>query len=117
MAMRPLAGNVGFAALCAILGAILLCAAPGAAIAGPEPAASAQDESLAQAVKPRPRTKVRVYRGYPNRRSHAVYPLPYDVEYPGPNGVRHCVNRYVTERRPSGNVIVPQMRCTWVVRR
>ena len=75
---------------------------------------TALNESFAQATRQRP--QVRINR-YPFRRYHAVYPLPYDVEYPGPNGVRHCVNRYVTERRPSGSVLVPHMRCTWMVRR
>ena len=79
--------------------------------AAPERAAL---DSYAQAAQPRPQLRIN---RYPFRRYHAVYPLSYDVEYPGPNGVRHCVNRYVTERRPSGNVIVPQMRCTWIVRR
>ena len=88
----------------------MLDAAPGRAASE----TTALNESFAQATKQRP--QVRINR-YPFRRYHAVYPLPYDVEYPGPNGVRHCVNRYVTERRPSGSVLVPHMRCTWVVRR
>jgi hypothetical protein len=88
----------------------MLAAAPGRAA----PESLSLNESFAQAKKQRP--QIRINR-YPFRRYHAVYPLPYDVEYPGPNGVRHCVNRYVTERRPSGNVLVPHMRCTWVVRR
>ena len=110
--MRPFALLAGLAALAAVT----LAAAPDRATAAPETAA-ARDDSLAQAATRRPRTKIRVYRGYPYRTYHSAYPLHYEVEYPGPNGVRHCVNRYATEKRPSGNVIVPQMRCTWVVRR
>jgi hypothetical protein len=104
MATRRLKLLIGLVALSA------LSAAP--SLAAPETAAL--NESFAQASRQRP--QIRINR-YPFRRYHAVYPLPYDVEYPGPNGVRHCVNRYVTERRPSGNVIVPHMRCTWVVGR
>jgi hypothetical protein len=59
------------------------------------------------------RAKIRVTPRYPYRRFHTVNPLPYDVEYPGPRGVRHCVNRYVAEARPSGTVLVPRMRCWW----
>jgi hypothetical protein len=104
MAMRRLGLLIGIAACGA------LYAVPGIAA----PVAAPLDGSFAQSTKPRP--QIRINR-YPFRRYPAVYPLPYDVEYPGPGGVRQCVNRYVTERRPSGNVVVPHMRCTWVVRR
>jgi hypothetical protein len=33
------------------------------------------------------------------------------------NMVRHCVDWYAEERRPSGTVVVPHMRCRWVVQR
>jgi len=76
--------------------------------AGPEEAVAAptqrvgnapltQLEVSSQARKPRARTQIRVY---PNR-----------------NAVRQCVDWYAEERRPSGTVIVPHMRCRWVVRR
>lgn len=107
--MRPLAVLV----LAGI--AMMACASGNAQATPPSAGGSAVDQGFAQAAKPRP--KIRVYRGYPYRRTHSAYPLPYDVEYPGPYGVRQCANRYVTERRPSGNVIVPHMRCWWVVRR
>lgn len=115
MAMPPLALLVGLIAW----GALALHAAPDVAKAAStqKSAADALSDSYAQARKPRIRPQVRVQPRYPYRRYHAVYPLPYDIEYPGPNGVRQCVNRYVTERRPSGNVIVPHTRCWWVVRR
>ena len=99
-----------FSLLFGLIALSVFAAAP--SLAAPESAAL--NESFAQVPKQRP--QVRINR-YPFRRYHAVYPLPYDVEYPGPNGVRHCVNRYVTERRPSGSVLVPHMRCVWVVRR
>ena len=62
----------------------------------------------------RARTRLRVRPLYPYRRYHSLYPLPYDIEYPGPNAKRDCVDAYVTEHRPSGTVIVPRMRCRWV---
>ena len=34
----------------------------------------------------------------------------------GPNAVRRCVDWYAEERRPSGTVIVPHMRCRWARR-
>jgi hypothetical protein len=42
-----------------------------------------------------------------------VYPSPVPYAYPGPNAVRDCSSRLVTEYRPSGTVIVPRMRCWW----
>jgi hypothetical protein len=70
--------------------------------------------TFAQSVPRRARTRLRVRPLYPYRRTHSLYPVPYDIEYPGPNGKRECVDRYVTEHRPSGTVIVPRMRCRWV---
>ena len=43
-------------------------------------------------------------------------PGPYEYEYPGPRGVRQCSSKLVQENRPSGQVIVPRMRCWWEVR-
>jgi hypothetical protein len=34
----------------------------------------------------------------------------------GPNAVRRCTDWYAEERRPSGTVIVPHMRCRWARR-
>jgi hypothetical protein len=59
------------------------------------------------------RPRVRVQPRYPYRRWHSPYPVPYAFEYPGPGAVRHCVNRYVTEYRRSGAVVVPRMHCWW----
>jgi hypothetical protein len=62
----------------------------------------------------RARPQIRVQPRYPYRRFHSLYPPPYDYEYPGPNGVRQCVDGYATEYRASGPVVVPRMRCWWV---
>jgi hypothetical protein len=86
------------------------------AVNAPKPmlGAQAQAEPAVQSRRTRKaRPHLRISPRYPYRRNHVVYPLPYDIEYPGPRGVRHCVNRYVTERRPSGTVVVPRMRCWW----
>jgi hypothetical protein len=90
-------------------------AAPGMAQSSRNPGVSAatQAEPLVW-QRVRPRTRLRVRPLYPYRHSHSLYPLPYDYEFPGPNAKRECVDRYVTEYRPSGAVIVPQMRCRWV---
>jgi hypothetical protein len=76
-------------------------------------AVSAHD-ALAQSQPRRARTRIQVRPVYPYRRYHSVYPVPYPVEYPGPNAKRECVARYVQEYRPSGTVIVPRMNCWWV---
>ena len=75
---------------------------------------SADDAEPLRPERARPRTKLRVRPAYPYRHYHSLYPVPYPVEYPGPNAKRECVARYVTEHRPSGTVIVPRMRCWWV---
>jgi hypothetical protein len=80
-------------------------------------AAAATDLSAQQrnpAVRQRPR--IRVQPRYPYRTWHSFYPLPYDVEYPGPNAYRQCTFRLAQEVRPSGTVIVPRQRCWWVRR-
>jgi hypothetical protein len=95
----------------------LLWSAPGMAQSSrPGDTAAAAADSLAQARPQvrRARPRIHVQRIYPYRRYHSFYPLPYDVEYPGPNAKRACAARYVTEYRPSGTVIVPRMNCWWV---
>jgi hypothetical protein len=59
----------------------------------------------------RQRPRVRVT---PNQPAAYDYPRPGDYSWPGPGAVRHCVDWYATEYRPSGTVITPQMRCRWV---
>jgi len=71
-------------------------------------------EALAQSQPRRARPRIRVQPIYPYRRYHSIYPVPYPIEYPGPNAKRDCVARYVQEHRPSGTVIVPRMNCRWV---
>jgi hypothetical protein len=61
---------------------------------------------------PRARIEVRP-RAYPYRHYHSLYPVPYDVEYPGPNAHRECSSRLVVEHRASGSVIVPRVNCRW----
>ncbi|MBN8965188.1 MAG: hypothetical protein J0H89_07355 [Rhizobiales bacterium] len=95
----------------------LLALGVGPSAAQPSRSAAAGPSTDAEPLvrqRVRPRTKLRVRPLYPYRRSHALYPLPYDTEFPGPNAKRECVDRYVTEYRPSGAVIVPRMRCWWV---
>ena len=103
--------------------AIAVCAAAsaaGTARAGePADAALATDLSAQRrdpAVRTRPRARIRVAPRYPYRTFHSFYPLPYDIEYPGPNAVRHCDFRLAQELRPSGAVIVPRQRCWWARR-
>ena len=97
---------------------LLLGVAPGqASPAAREVSAATQEatqEISAQSrTYRRPRTQLRVYPRYPRRNFHALYPLPYAIEYPGPFAVRQCVSRLVQEPRPSGTVVVPRMRCWW----
>jgi hypothetical protein len=42
------------------------------------------------------------------------YPRPGTYSWPGPGAVRHCVDWYQLEYRPSGTVLTPQMHCRWV---
>jgi hypothetical protein len=94
-----------------------------ALVLGAEPAmaAPAKDKATAaqtgQSRSHRTRTQVRVTPRYPYRHYHSLYPVPYYAEYPGPNGVRRCTDRYVIEHRPAGTVVVPRTSCVWVVRR
>jgi hypothetical protein len=95
--------------------AVLVSGTPGMAQSGRgEAARNTTDAEPLVRQRVRPRASLRVRPLYPYRRSHSLYPLPYDVEFPGPNAKRECVDAYVTEHRPSGTVIVPRMRCRWV---
>jgi len=105
-------GIVTFAAIAAF-GVLLFSASPGTAETAPPDAATAATEFSSQS-RARPRTRIRVQKYYPYRRYHSLYPLPYDIEYPGPNAKRACTARYVQEYRPSGTVVVPRMSCWWV---
>ena len=106
-------------AVLACLGVLALGPYPAAAQSRQGPMVTTEPEPLVQGETQQTRThvrarpKIRVRPRYPYRRYHSIYPLPYEYEYPGPNAVRHCSARYVTEHRPSGTVIVPRMRCWW----
>jgi hypothetical protein len=90
----------------------LLASAPGVAQSAHE--RDTVSNARAQSEPGRARTRLRVRPFYPYRRYHSLYPVPYDIEYPGPNGKRECVDAYVIEQRLSGTVVVPRMRCRWV---
>ena len=109
--MRRLAVLAGIALL--VASAPLAAAAPQASKSS---AAAATDVSAQSRVKKRiPHIRVTPrYQRYPYRLYHSPYPVPYDVEYPGPNAKRACVARLVREARPSGPVIVPRTYCWWV---
>jgi len=96
------------------LGAILLAADSASAQGSSPPPGVTDAEPLVQTRSRRARPRIRVQPIYPHRRYHALYPLPYDVESPGPNARRECSARYVQEIRPSGTVVVPRMHCWWV---
>jgi hypothetical protein len=96
--------------LTALLG--LFAAEPGAAQPASEHAAARN--ALAQSQPRRARTRLRVRPLYPYRHFHSLYPVPYPIEYPGPNAKRECVAHYVEEHRPSGTVVTPRMNCRWV---
>ena len=104
-------------AVAAICGAVLLVGEPAIAgppdrAAGPE-TATAVELSAQSRKRPRARITVRPPR-YPYRTFHTVYPLPYDIEYPGPGHVRECRAKLRPEWRASGTVIVPRTTCWWV---
>jgi hypothetical protein len=97
-----------------VMSAGLLWSVPGMAQSSPPSDTAAGSLAQAQPQVRRVRPRIHVQRIYPYRRYHSFYPLPYDVEYPGPNAKRACAARYVTEYRPSGTVVVPRMNCWWV---
>jgi hypothetical protein len=106
--------GIGTFAAIAALGALLFSASPGVAETAPSDAAAGTATEFSSQNRARPRTRIRVQKYYPYRRYHSLYPLPYDIEYPGPNAKRACTARYVQEYRPSGTVVVPRMSCWWV---
>jgi hypothetical protein len=104
-----------------VFGALLVAVPPAAAApegrvqlaqASPELGQPRQRTRAARSATP-PRARIRVHPRYPYRRFHSIYPLPYPIEYPGPHAVRRCTSHYEVERRPSGDVVVPRMRCWW----
>ena len=60
----------------------------------------------------RQRPRIRVQ---PQQPAAWPYPRPDDYSWPAPGpAYRQCEDWYLTEYRPSGTVITPQMRCRWV---
>jgi hypothetical protein len=107
--------RIAMMAACAALGLMMLEAAPAAANDVQADVQAKATDLSAQARK-RPRASLTIRPRsypYPRRNFPTVYPLPYPVEYPGPNAVRECRARYVEDHRPSGTVIVPRMQCWW----
>ncbi|MGZ3410781.1 MAG: hypothetical protein ACXWJW_14890 [Xanthobacteraceae bacterium] len=46
-----------------------------------------------------------------------IRPIATRIEiYPSSRQIRRCVDWYAIERRPSGEVITPHMRCWWATR-
>jgi hypothetical protein len=88
-------------------------------VAAPDPRVASLRSAARQAVtvRQRPRARIRVTPRYPRRNTITFYPLPYGIDYPGPNAVRLCDFRLAQERRPSGTVIVPRQRCWWARQR
>ena len=110
--------QIAISAALAMLGVLIVGASPGDSAPLQRKSASAgtaTDISAQTRTRRRPPPQIRVTpRSYPYRTFHSFYPPPYPYEYPGPNGVRKCVDWYVTEYRPSGTVVTPRMRCRWV---
>jgi hypothetical protein len=109
--------RVALLVLAAWFGVVMPASTPGNAtprLVGQAADNLAVAEVSGQSRPRRVRPQIRVQPRYPYRAFHSFYPLPYQYEYPGPNGVRQCVNRYVLEPRPSGTVLVPRMRCWWI---
>jgi hypothetical protein len=117
-AMRERSGmpRIATLALLAALGVLALERPAAAAPASTETRAQGLTDAPAETRPRRARPQIRVTPRpvYPRRGFSTPYPLPYDVEYPGPNAKRACVAKLVQEARPSGTVIVPRMWCWWV---
>jgi hypothetical protein len=112
--LRINARRIATIAVMACIGALAL-GPPAEAQSRRNPVATAEPEPLVENEAPRRRARprVRVQPLYPYRTFHTTFPLPYDIEYPGPGAKRYCTSRLVTEHRLSGTVIVPRMRCWW----
>lgn len=79
---------------------------------GPTGSAVTSSEFSSQERQQRVRPRIRIQ---PEAQPPAWdYPRPGYYSWPGPGAVRHCVDWYATEYRPSGTVLTPQTRCRWV---
>jgi hypothetical protein len=84
-------------------GAFALCGAPAVEAAAASKAAEAQSGAAAAFAQQTP----------PVRRARTQITINPRVSRPGPNAVRECTSWLEQQARPSGTVIVPQMRCWW----
>jgi hypothetical protein len=97
-----------------VAGAAVLASAPESFAQFPSDAIRSGELSAPSRPPPaRARTRIRVTPAYPYRTQSTTYPVPYTYEYPGPGHVRQCTSWLAAENRPSGQVIVPRMRCWW----
>jgi hypothetical protein len=103
----------------AIAAAIAALGLAGAAVAqgSDRSAASQHSEFSAQkkkkAARKRAPVRVRVQPAYRHYHDSSPYPRADEISAPGPGAVRQCRSWLAREYRPSGTVIVPQMRCWW----
>jgi hypothetical protein len=90
--------------------------APAAFAAGAEAAKPSAAMPLAAEFsgqeRPRPRTRVRIYRE--PEPAFWDYPRPGTYSWPGPNAKRDCKAWYVVENRATGPTLTPRMTCRWV---
>ena len=102
------------AAVILVTGAAALTSAPASFAQFPSDTPRSTELSAPSPQRPaRARTRIRVAPAYPYRTFPTTYPVPYTYEYPGPGHVRQCTSWLAAENRPSGQVIVPRMRCWW----
>src|SRR5262249_4316217 len=103
------------------IAALCLAAPPGLpreAAAAPKGAAARHGVSEASAQRRVRRAPLRI-NVYPREILRvypwvSIYPRPDPYDWPGPNAQRDCISWLAPEARPSGTVIVPQLRCRWV---
>jgi hypothetical protein len=103
-------------AIAAMMSALMFGGTPAQAAPAGGRDANAGIEISSQATIVRTRPRIRINPRYPRRPYPTLYPLPYGIDYPGPNAVRQCASRLVPEYRPSETVIVPRMWCRWAWR-
>ncbi len=100
------------------LAAFAVLAAAGILSLGMSTPAVAQNAGLhapseLSAQERRARTRIRVQPQ--SQPSFWPYPRPDEYSWPAPApAYRQCEDWYLTEHRPSGTVVTPQMRCRWV---
>lgn len=94
-----------------IFWAILAVVVAGSALAPAFARDAAQRAPTEFSAQERQRPRIRVQPQPPAW----AYPRPDDYSWPAPGpAYRQCEDWYLTEYRPSGTVITPQMRCRWV---